>query len=92
MVNWTAVGAIAPAVAVVVTLTIFVFESRRRRAEDRARLKREAISRLLDSMESSIRKNQGLLASLRFWENSDVTYALAIGQVPGSGVARCPLI
>jgi hypothetical protein len=81
MVDWAAIGAIVPALAVVVTLIIFIVESHRRGEENRARLKREAISRLLDSMESSIRKNQGLLASLRFWESPDITYARAIPRL-----------
>ena len=81
MIDWAAIGAIVPALAVVVTLIIFIVESHRRGEENRARLKREAISRLLDSMESSIRKNQGLLASLRFWESPDITYALAIPRL-----------
>ena len=81
MVDWSGITAGAAAAAVVVTLWTFIVESRRRRAAEQARLKREAISRLLDSMESSIRKNHGLLAVLRFWENPDIGYALAIPRL-----------
>jgi hypothetical protein len=81
MVDWSGITASAAAAAVAVTLWIFIVESHGRRVAERARLKREAISRLLDSMESSIRKNHGLLAALRFWENPDIGYALAIPRL-----------
>lgn len=54
MADWPAFGVIVAAGRVAVTLAIFVIESSRRRADDRAGLKREAISRLLTTMETSI--------------------------------------
>jgi hypothetical protein len=81
VIGWTAVAAIVAALAVVVSLCLFIVDSRRRAAEERARLKREAISRLLDSMEISIRKNQGMLSALRFWAHPDIEYALSVPRL-----------
>jgi len=81
VIDWTAVAAIVAALAVVVTLFLFMADRRRRAAEDKARLKREAISRLLDSMESSIRMNHGVLSTLRFWANPDIEYALSVPRL-----------
>ena len=80
-VDWTAIAAIAASVAVVVTLTLFVIESRRRAAADRARAKKDATSRLLDSMDRAIRRNQGILSSLRFWARADLEYTLAVPRL-----------
>ena len=81
MIDWTAVAAIVAALAVVVTLILFIIDRRRQAVEERARLKREAISRLLDSMETSIRRNQGALSVLRFWEHPDIEYAVSVPRL-----------
>jgi hypothetical protein len=81
MMDWAAATAILAAIAVVVTLWLSIAESRRRAAEERARLKRDAISRMLTTMEVSIRRNQGSLNSLRFWSSPDLEYALAIPRL-----------
>ena len=81
MIDWTAVAAIVAAMAVVVTLILFIIDRRRQAAEERAQLKREAISRLLDSMETSIRRNQGALSALRFWEHPDIEYAISVPRL-----------
>ena len=81
MIDWTAVAAIAAAVAVAVSLILFIIDRRRQAAEERARLKREAISRLLDTMEASIRRNQGAFSTLRFWDHPDIEYAVAVPRL-----------
>lgn len=81
MIDWTAVAAIAASLAVAVTLILFTIESRRRAAADRARVKKDATSRLLKTMEGSIRRNQGVLSSLRFWAHPDLEYTLAVPRL-----------
>jgi len=81
MVDWTAVAAIAASLAVAVTLILFTVESRRRAAADRARVRKDATARLLKTMDGSIRRNQGVLSSLRFWAHPDLEYTLAMPRL-----------
>ena len=81
MIDWQAVGAAAPAIAVAVTLILFVVESRRRARRDRMSLRHEAVSQILTTMERSIRSNQGIFSSLRFWANRDLEYTLAVPRL-----------
>jgi len=81
MIDWGAVTGVVAVLAVVTTLVIFIIESRRRAAEEREKVRSEAISRVLDAMETSIRRNQGTLSSLRFWAHPDLEYALVIPRL-----------
>lgn len=81
MIDWGAVTGVVAALAVAVTLVLFIIESRRRAVEGREKVRREAISRVLGAMESSIRRNQGILNSLRFWAHPDLEYALVIPRL-----------
>lgn len=79
--DWTGVAAIVAALAVAVTLILFIIDRRRQAAEERARLNREAISRLLDTMEASIRRNQGAFSALRFWDHPNIEYAVSVPRL-----------
>lgn len=81
MIDWAAVASVVAALAVAVTLVLFIVESSRRAVEDREKVRREAISGVLRAMETSIRRNQGILSSLRFWAHPDLEYALVIPRL-----------
>jgi hypothetical protein len=81
MINWTAMSAGAASIAVIVTLALFIASNRRKEIEEKARVKSEAISRILDTMERSVLRNQTVLSSLRFWANPDLEYALTIPRL-----------
>ena len=81
MIDWGAVTGVAASLAVAVALGLFIIESRRSAREARERVRRDAISRVLDSMETSIRRNRGILSALRFWAHPDLEYALVIPRL-----------
>lgn len=75
--DWTAVAAAISAVAVVVSLVIFTVESRRRAAEARKAATHDAISRVLQTMESAVRWQQKPVF-IRMFANPELDYALAV--------------
>ena len=81
MIDWGAVSGVAAAVAVTVTLVVFIVEIHRRAVQERESIRRAAISRVLDAMEASSRRNQGFLSSLRFWAHPDLEYALILPRL-----------
>lgn len=78
--DWVAITAIATGCAVVVSLILFIWESRQRVARDRRERRHEAVSRVLDTMEIAVRKQQRPIF-VRVWSKAELDYALAVPRL-----------
>lgn len=75
--DWTATAAAISAGAVIVTLALFIAEGRRRAEEARKAATHDAISRVLQTMESAVRWQQRPVF-VRMFANPELDYALAV--------------
>jgi len=73
-VDWTAVSAAISAAAVIVTLALFIHDGRRRANEARKAATHDAISRVLQTMESTVRWQQKPIL-IRMFANPELDYA-----------------
>lgn len=75
--DWTAIAAAISAGAVIVTLALFIAEGRRRAEEARKAATHDAISRVLQTMESAVRWQQRPVF-VRMFANPELDYALVV--------------
>ena len=75
--DWTAVSAAISAAAVIVTLALFIHDGGRRADEARQAATHDAISRVLQTMESAVRWQQQSVF-VRMFANPELDYALAV--------------